>query len=166
MHKLRKEGKIMKVKRLLLLCIVGISILSACSVRSDAADLYKQENPLQVKIAMPSSIEADEPVTVKAVLSESATPIEKANFVHFEIWKQDHSIHRPMKEATFIEKGIYEMEFQLEEDGLYYFEVHAGNNGSIVSPRQQFVVGELSEAELNALKEGPVKEQESSGNHH
>lgn len=166
MHKIRKTERIMKNKRLLLLCILCISILSACSLRDDAADLYRQENPLQVKIAMPESVDRNENFTVEAVLTESAASIEEANFVHFEIWKQDHSIHFPMEEATFIDKGRYEMEFQLEEDGLYYLEVHAGNNGSIVSPRQQFIVGELSEAELNALKEGSVKEQESSDSHH
>ncbi|WP_186759665.1 FixH family protein [Planococcus sp. CPCC 101016] len=156
----------MRKRRLLLLSIFCISILSACSLRSDAADLYKQENPLQVEIAMPDSIAAQETFTMQAVLTEPTASIEEANFVHFEVWKHDHSIHLPMEEATFLGKGVYEMDFQLEEEGLYYLEVHAGNNGSIVSPRQQFIVGKLSEAELNTLKEGPVKEQESSEKHH
>lgn len=156
----------MKRKYLLVLFIGGMLLLSACSLRNDAADLYKKENALQVKVAVPDVIAADEPFKVQAILSRDDVKLEKADFVHFEILKHDGSFRLPMEEALFIKEGLYEMELYLEEDGLYYLDVHAGFKGSIVNPRQQFIVGELSEAELDALKKGTVADQEMPSKHH
>jgi len=156
----------MKRDYLVILSICCMSVLSACSLRDDAAESYKQENPLQVQLSMPEAISADEPIEVEAVLSGVDEKADKADFVHFEILKQDGSVRLPMEEANVMENGAYEMEFVLEEDGLYYLDVHAGKNGSIISPRRQFIVGELSDEDLEALKEGGVAEQEPSGKHH
>lgn len=45
-------------------------------------------------------------------------------------------------------------------------DAHAGNGGSIASPRKQFIGDELSKEELEVLKEGSVKEQGLSSKHH
>lgn len=156
----------MKKKYVCVLIIGGMLFLSACSLRSDAADLYKKENPLEVDITVPDVISTDEPFIVQAVLSRADVKIESADFVHFEILKQDGSFRLPMEEATSIKDGLYEMELYLEEDGLYYLDVHAGFKGSIVNPRQQFIVGELTESELEALKNGTVADQELPSKHH
>lgn len=153
-------------KKWLVLLSVCLFVLSACSVRSDAADMYKQENPLHVKIVMPGSISSDEEITAKVRLTAAGDPLGRADFVHYEIQKQDGSIRLPMEEAEFVEDGIYELQFHVEEEGLYYLDIHAGNAGSIANPRRQFIVGELSAEELEALKEGPVQEQNTSGQHH
>lgn len=152
--------------QMLILIICAGLLLCACTVRSDAADLYKKESPIQVKVVMPEVIPTDKGVTVQAVLTQDKQKIEKADFVHFEIWKQDGSVRFPMEEAVELGGGVYQMEIQFEKNGLYYLDVHTGNNGAVSSPRQQFIVGEPSEAELEELKEGPVKEDGSSGHHH
>ncbi|CEG21258.1 hypothetical protein BN1080_00164 [Planococcus massiliensis] len=156
----------MKSIRLLLLLFSSLCILSACSASEDAADLYKKEKPLQVEVDMPESLSAETKQTVKAILKQDGKPVEDARFVHFEIWKQDHSVHYPMEEAEEAENGVYQMDVRFKEEGLYYLEVHAGNEGSLISPVRQFIVGELSEQEMESLKQGVPTQQEVRGHHH
>lgn len=156
---MRKSGML----ALLLLCML---ILGACSLNSDAASLYKQESPLQVKMNVPEDLSVNEEVVLEVSLSQNGAPVDSADFVHFEVQKQDGSIRFPMEEAENTENGVYQMHFKFKSEGLYYFEVHAGNKGSVVSPQQQFIVGELSDSELESLKQGSKPEQGSSGHHH
>lgn len=150
----------------ILMLIVVAFFLGACSVRSDAAELYKKEAPVQIEIVMPKTIHIGEPVKVQAVLMQEERKLEKADFVHFELLKQDGSTLYPMEEALELGDGVYQMVVDFDKDGIYYLDVHAGNNGAISSPRHQFIVGSLSEHELEKLVEDPVKEQGSSGHHH
>lgn len=156
----------MKNIDLLMLLVILALFLGACSVSSDAADLYKKETPLQIEVVIPELIPKGESITLQAVLTQVEQKVENADFVHFRVWKQDGSIRYPMEEAEELGNGVYQMDFRFEKDGLYFLEVHAGNNGAISSPRQQFVVGELSKTEMEKLKEGPVKEEEPSEHHH
>lgn len=144
----------------------AILLLSACSVRSDAADLYKQEAPLQIVMEVPEEIAPGETVSFQAQLTQNGEPVDEANFVHFEVVKQDGSIPYPMKEARAVGDGVYEMEANFRSDGLYFLEVHAGSGEAISNPQYQFIVGELSESELDSLKEGPAPDAGSSGHHH
>lgn len=151
---------------LLALWIICVFALSACSLRSDAADLYKKESPLQIEVDLPDSLTAGTEVTLAAVLRQDGKVVEQAAFVHFEVWKQDGSVRYPMEEAIEIGNGVYEMPFQFESEGLYYLEVHAGNKDSIISPQHRFIVGELSADEKDSLKQGPSPAEETPEQHH
>lgn len=156
----------MKKAHAMLFLVVICLILQGCSVRSDAADLYKKEKPLEVEMVLPESISSNEEIMIQASLTQDGKPIEDAGFVHFEIWKQDRSVSYPMKEAKAAGNGTYQMAVTFKSDGLYVFKVHAGTNDSLISPQMQFVVGELSDTEMEALKKGPIKNEGTSGHHH
>ncbi|MBU9674455.1 FixH family protein [Planococcus sp. CP5-4] len=149
-----------------LVAAAAILLLSACSVRSDAADLYKQEAPLQILMDVPEEIVPGETAMLEAKLMQNGESVKEANFVHFEILKQDGSIPYPMKEAQEVGEGVYQMEVNFRSDGLYFLEVHAGSGDAISNPHYQFIVGELSDSELESLKEGPGPDAGSSGHHH
>ncbi len=154
-----------KIIGIILLALFTL-ILSACSLRSDAADLYKKESPLLVEVELPESVSTGEEVVLEAVLKQDGEIVERADFVHFEIWKQDGSVRYPMEEAEEAGDGVYKMPIQFEDEGLYYLEVHTGNKGSIVSPQHQFIVGELSDEEMESLKQGPAPAEETPEHHH
>ena len=141
-------------------------LLSGCSLRGDAADLYSQETPLQVEVAMPETVEAGSKTAVEVILRQDGKLVEGADYVHFEILDADGSVHSPMEEAAEKGKGVYGFEMQFENDGLYYLAVHAGNDGSAVNPRHRFIVGTLSEEEAGKLEQGPAPEKEAGGAHH
>ncbi|PSL40078.1 YtkA-like protein [Planomicrobium soli] len=156
----------MNKSNVFLLLLVSLLLLSACSVRSDAADLYKQETPIELEILLPEAISVGDKVTIQASLTQDEKKLEDADFVHFEIWKQDGSIRYPMQEAKDMGDGVYQLTAHFAKEGLYYIEVHAGNNGSIISPQKQFVVGGLSGSDLEALEQGPKENGGTSGHHH
>jgi hypothetical protein len=141
---------------LILICMM----LGACSPKEDAAELYRQESPLQADITMPEEFSGSEPI--KIALTQNSQSVDDADFVHVEIWKGDGSFHDQMEEADNAGDGNYTFSKKLTEDGLYYIKVHAANNGSTIMPTLPFAVGELSKADVEALN---AQTPDDSGNH-
>ncbi|WP_078546383.1 FixH family protein [Litchfieldia alkalitelluris] len=140
--------------------------LSACSLEPDVAQKYKQEKPLVADIVIPETFSFTDSSTFKVVLHQDGAVVNGADFVHFEMWNHDGSVNYGMEEVVEVGDGIYQISKAIKSDGLYYIMVHAGNNGSIIMPRKQFVVGELSESELEFLQNGTQMKEQSNGDHH
>ncbi|WP_078410600.1 FixH family protein [Priestia abyssalis] len=155
----------MKKYRWIFFIFTSSLLLSACSLKQDAANLYKQETPLESDIIIPASFSANQQETVKVLLTQGGKKVEDPDFVHFEIWKQDGSVKYPMEQAEEIGNGMYRLSKEFDREGLYYIKVHASSDGSIIMPQKQFIVGELSEKELKFLQEG-LQIQEASHEHH
>ncbi len=153
------------MKKILFLIILGV-LLGGCSLAENTEDLYKKERPLQAEIILPDSFAADEDVPIRAVLTQNGEKVAGADYVHFEIWKRDGSVHYPMEEADDEEEGVYQLTKKFEQDGVYIIKVHASSAGSLIMPQKQFVVGELTEAELEELmKEGEAPSGSHEGHH-
>ncbi|MEI2466491.1 FixH family protein [Niallia taxi] len=151
---------------LLLACFICL-LLSACSLlKQDAASLYKKEAPLEAEIALPASIKANAVTEIKVTLHQNGEEVNNADYVHFEVWKQDGSAERIMEEAEKQGNGVYSIKKILSSDGLYYVKVHASYNDSIIMPQKQFIVGELSEGDLNYLQKNLPKQEENHVHHH
>lgn len=140
--------------------------LTACSGEEDAANLYKQEQPLELNIIIPESFSANHQETIMAVLIQDGKKVKGADYVHFEIWKQDGSVNYGMEEARDEENGTYSLRKSFDSEGLYFIKVHASNKGSIIMPQKQFIVGKLSESDISFLKKGAQIEDGSHENHH
>ncbi|MDQ0243260.1 hypothetical protein J2S09_000796 [Bacillus fengqiuensis] len=141
-------------------------LLSSCSLKQDAANLYKQETPLESEIIIPTSFSANKQETVKVILTQGGKKVEDPDYVHFKIWKQDGSVKYPMEQAEEVGNGMYRLSKDFSSEGLYYIKVHASSDGSIIMPQKQFVVGKLSEKELEFLQKGLQKQEESHEHHH
>lgn len=147
---------------LLLICL----FLSACSLDKDVDQLYKKESPLKVEIILPDNASVDKPEMISAILTQGGKKINDADFVHFEIWKKDGSVQYGMEPAENNGNGTYSLSKVFKQEGLYLIKVHAGNEGSIVFPRKQFIVGHLSQEELDSLQESQQNQQEEHEYHH
>ena len=84
-------------------------LLSACSLKQDVANLYKQETPLESEIIIPESISANKQETIKVILTQGGKKVEGADYVHFEIWKQDGSVKFNMEQAEEEGNGTYSL---------------------------------------------------------
>ncbi|KKI88654.1 hypothetical protein WQ54_31085 [Bacillus sp. SA1-12] len=140
--------------------------LSACSLKEDAADLYQKESPLEAEIIIPETFSNNNQENIKVVLTQDGKKVEGADYVHFEIWKQDGSLHYNMEQAKEVGNGKYALSKDFDSNGLYYIKVHASNNGSIIMPQKQFVVGGLTESELQYLKQDLPKNDAVHEHHH
>ncbi|WP_407270475.1 FixH family protein [Radiobacillus sp. PE A8.2] len=156
----------MKNKVALLPFVILSILLSGCVLEPDVAEKYKQAHPLVADIFLPETFQPMELSTFEVVLTQDGKQIDDADFVHFEIWKQDGTVNFGMEEAEETADGTYAITKTLESNGLYYIKVHASNNGSLIMPRKQFVVGELSESELDFLKSGAQLENTGVESHH
>ncbi|RIW34751.1 hypothetical protein D3H55_08870 [Bacillus salacetis] len=154
-----------KTPLLISLMLVGF-LLNACSLRDDAAELYHLEQPLKAEINIPSEFSASEEESIEAVLTQNGKKVENPDFVHFEIWKQDGSLHYPMEEAEVLGNGIYRVSKEFNQDGLYFVKVHASSEDSLIIPQKQFIVGELTESELEFLQEGTRPDTPAEEHHH
>ncbi|MDM5293194.1 FixH family protein [Peribacillus simplex] len=156
----------MKKNICIFLIFIFIILLSACSLEKDAANQYKEETPLESEIIIPESFTANKQETIKAVLTQGGKMVENADFVHFEIWKQDGSLKYSMEQAVEEGNGTYTLSKNFDSNGLYYIKVHASNDGSIIMPQKQFIVGKLSKSDLKILQKGMHKQEESHEHHH
>ncbi|RBP06183.1 FixH family protein [Rossellomorea aquimaris] len=154
----------MKNRKKYLGLILICTMLGACSPKEDAADLYRQESPLQADITMPEDFSGSEPI--KIALTQSGQSVDDADFVHVEIWKGDGSLHDQMEEAENAGDGNYTFNKKLTDDGLYYIKVHAGSNGSTIMPTLPFAVGELSKADVEALNDQTPDDSGNQESHH
>jgi len=148
-----------------LVVALTLLLLSACSLKEDATALYKKETPLEAQLEIPSSLKAKEPATIKVTLTQNGEKVEHADYVHYEVWKQDGTIQKNMRDAKNEGNGVYSITVKIDSDGLYFVKLHASNNDSIIMPQKQFIVGELSDSELEYLQKD-VKVQEESQEHH
>ncbi|MFB9760297.1 FixH family protein [Ectobacillus funiculus] len=140
--------------------------LGGCSLHKDVEKLYKTEAPLEVNIILPEHVSPNKPELLKAVLTQDGKKINHADFVHFEIWKKDGSVQYGMEPVKDDGNGTYSLSKVFNRKGLYIIKVHAGNQGSMVMPRKQFVAGQVSEEELHSLKESSQNQGGSNGHHH
>ncbi|AMM94521.1 FixH family protein [Peribacillus sp. SIMBA_075] len=156
----------MKKNICIFLIFIFILLLSACSLEKDAANQYKEETPLESEIIIPESFTANKQETIKVVLTQGGKRVRSADFVHFEIWKQDGSLKYSMEQAEAEGNGTYSLSKNFDSDGLYYIKVHASNDGSIIMPQKQFIVGKLSKSDLKIMQKGMHKQEESHEHHH
>ncbi|KGR90890.1 hypothetical protein CD30_09300 [Ureibacillus massiliensis 4400831 = CIP 108448 = CCUG 49529] len=141
-------------------------ILSACTADPNASQLYKQEKPLEAEIILPEPFEVTNAATIKVNLTQDGEKVETPDYVHFEIWKRDGTVKYEMTEAHNDGNGQFSLTNSFESEGLYYVQVHASNEGSIIMPTKQFIVGHLSESDKQALQADAPVTGEHSGGHH
>ncbi|WP_273122604.1 FixH family protein [Bacillus weihaiensis] len=152
---------------LLSLLFVVFLTMSACSleVKENTEKKYKEENPLVADIILPETSTTEKDTLFQVSLTQGETKIDSPEYVHFEIWKYDHSVTYERVEGNSVGNGLFELNKKLDEEGLYFVKVHARYEDSIIMPKKQFIVGELSKAEVEFLQEG-TGEEESGGEHH
>lgn len=143
-----------------------VMILTACSNEQDVVTLYKQEKPINLNIYIPETFTDNQQETIKVKLTQAGEPLEDADYVHFEIWNQEGSVHYEMEQAKKEKNGIYSVRKDFSEDGLYFVQVHASNDGSIIMPQKQFVVGKLTENDVEFLDSHAKPQSGGHEGHH
>ena len=156
----------MRIAQLLVVSIFVLGCVSGCSLDPNAKKLYKQETPLEAEVIVPELLEPTDDATIQVILTQNGERVDNPDYVHLEIWKQDGTVNYGMKEAHNDGDGQFSLSRNFEKEGLYYVQVHAGSNGSFIMPTKQFIVGELSESDLDALQSDAPNVSGSGGSHH
>jgi hypothetical protein len=135
-------------------------LLAACSLDEEAAGFYKQEIPLEIDISLPDPVLLNKPQLFRAILSQGGKVVDDADYVHFTISKKNSSNPIETIVAANEGNGVYTVERTIDREGIYYVKVYASANGDRVMPTKQFIVGEISDEEID-----PVQKQDKVQNH-
>jgi len=141
---------------------VIILLLSACSVDSDAAKLYRKSEKMKAVIVIPKTVNPNEEVDLKVEVTKEDKKVEKLESMNIEIWKKGNEENKKVIEGKRTAKETYEVVNTFSEDGIYYVKAEVRTKDLHIMPTKQMIVGELSEEEAKSLE--PEKEKED--NHH
>ncbi len=90
----------------------------------------------------------NEPVDIRAEVTQGEEPVTDASYVKFEIWNtekgQDNSV---TKEAEHTEDGIYELSYTFEQDGSYQVIAHTQVDDLHTMPQKEVQVGQGQEGQ-------------------
>lgn len=151
---------------LCLLLIVGLSILAACEVQSDASSMYKKEQPLQVSFMSPGEYEKHQKEKIQFEVLQNEKKAQNLQFVHVSIWSSDRAFNVEMVEANLEQDGSYSLDVDFPKDGLYYVQIHTANETEVITPTRRTLVGKLSKADSEKLQSNTPTAGGSSGHQH
>lgn len=70
------------------LVILSTLVLSACSVNSNADQLYKQPKPLSAHVMLPENIEPQSTQMLEVHVMQENKTVDDAKIVQFKVWKK------------------------------------------------------------------------------
>ncbi|MBS7344630.1 MAG: FixH family protein [Caryophanon sp.] len=120
-------------------------LLAACGESAAVSSSHtEQMEMIDVTFLTPTELPVGE-ATLSVALTQADDIVEDADSVVFEVWESGNSAQAEHINATYVEDGIYEATYTFKEDGVYYMFAHTTARGLHVMPKQQMIVGEVSE---------------------
>lgn len=167
MVKLNNGGNIDDMNKILSTITMTTILLfiSACTANpSQLTD--KTPEIVDVEIIMPEKISLNQETTLKVQVMQGTEMVDDADDVQFELWKVNSKEDGELIEAEDEKDGTYSIKKTFKEDGIYYVQTHVTARGLHVMPKKLFIVGDVSEEELNSLTQEQKNQEQSHGHHH
>lgn len=136
------------------LLVLMIAILAGCSSSSGQTELLNEiPEIIEVQIQSdPEELKLGEPVAIQAKVTQGGAEVTDAKSVIFEVWYSGDEEHE-MLEGTHTGNGLYEFERTFDKNGVYNVIAHVTARDMHNMPRKQFIVGTVSEEEIEQAKE-------------
>ncbi len=139
-------------------------VLAGCGQTSEDHTSEKQEEapaPIDAVIELPEKGEPNEEVAITVTVSQGKKPVEDANEVKFEIWKEGKKEASEKVEAKHSENGKYTIAYTFLEDGLYHVQSHVTARDMHTMPTESIQIGKVEEAQIEHSDEAAEE-----GHHH
>lgn len=121
-----------------------IFLLTGCgSDTGHQHDAHTDEVPKAVEVELktnPATITANETTEIQAIVTQDSKPVDDADDVKFEIWKDGEQEHETL-EAAHKGNGVYAIEKQFSTDGMYHIIAHTNARDMHVMPEVTVTVG-------------------------
>lgn len=128
--------KIISVVSLVLL----VFIVTACGDDSD-----DELHVLEVDFIVPESVDVNETMELKAVVTYGDDYVTDADEVVFEVWEKNDRDNGEMIDAHNHEDGTYTAEVTFEHDGIFEMYAHTTARDMHTMPKKEVIVGEGGE---------------------
>ncbi|HLR23576.1 MAG TPA: FixH family protein [Pseudogracilibacillus sp.] len=123
-----------------MLLIVGL--FTACSSNNNENNLEDELPELNVDFDVPETADSKENVHLEALVTYDGEPVEEADEVLFEIWESGNEDDSEKIEADNEGEGVYTLDYQFDEDGVYEMYAHTTAEGLHTMPKKQIAVGD------------------------
>jgi len=154
-HKLsNKFRRKLKMKRSLFgVMIASLAlVLAACSSSNDDVDTSDETPqsliPVEAEFNIEEQKQPGDEITLEVEVTQGDEAVDDANEVSFEVWMANDKEHFEMIESTHDGDGIYSATYNVEEEAVYFVQVHITARGTHVMPRMEVTVGNPDTTEV------------------
>ncbi|TDQ41095.1 FixH family protein [Aureibacillus halotolerans] len=167
---------------MLLLALTMLMVSTACQggAPEDTQETGETEQLLtgdiDVELIVAGAVQPEETAEIQAILTENDAPVVEADTgsVTFEFWKAGEREQGWKEEGTMVEEGTYTAEATFPDSGVYFVQSHVTARGTHAMPKEQILVGDVSEEDIKAAEEAEAESDVSDmdsmdgmeGHHH
>lgn len=139
--------------------LFGLFILGACGTEKEAesAAVPQSMEPVEAELTVAATAEKGETVPLSVHVTQEGQPVDDADEIKFEVWKNDAKEESDMIKATLTKDGVYEAETTFAEEAVYTVQVHVTARSMHTMPTTKVTVGHPETA---------AEETEDSEHHH
>lgn len=144
--------------------IFMLLVMSACT-----ANTTNPSNTAQlvgVEILLNEEISPNQATELKVQITQGQENVEDADDVQFEIWRVSGKDPSEMSKAQHEKDGVYSIKKTFQDNGVYYVQAHVTARDIHVMPKTVVIVGDVSEEELNSIKEVPQNKEKNHEHGH
>ncbi|MBM7097453.1 FixH family protein [Bacillus sp. H-16] len=135
------------MKKFLAFALISV-LMIACGQEEEESHGNELENlgPIDVEVTMDSEGDPGE-WTLEALVTQGENPVNDADEVTFEVWKQGEKENSEMLDYEDVNEGMYTASYTFEEDGHYFVIPHVTAHGMHVMPTHELTIGEPESTE-------------------
>ncbi|MGE6628767.1 FixH family protein [Bacillus sp. NPDC077027] len=132
-----------------------LMLLMLCACGNQTTGNQQEETPqlLEVDLTGPEHAEQNESVIFKAAVTYGDSPVEDADSVEFEVWKDGDKDNSNMIKPSQTNKGVYELHTTFKKDGIYIVQVHVTAKQQHNMPKTKINVGQVDDSSSSSKKE-------------
>lgn len=140
--------------------LIGLFVLGACGTEKEAesAAVPQSMEPVEAELTVAATAEKGEAVPLSVTVTQDGQPVDDADEIKFEVWKNDAKEESEMIKASLTKDGVYEAETTFAEEAVYTVQVHVTARSMHTMPTTNVTVGHPETA--------AEAEEESEHHHH
>jgi hypothetical protein len=139
--------------------LIGLFVLGACGTEKEAesAAVPQSMEPVEAELTVATTAEKEETVPLSVKVTQDGQPVDDADEIKFEVWKNGAKEESDMIKASLTKDGVYEAETTFAEEAVYTVQVHVTARSMHTMPTTNVTVGHPETA---------AEAEEDSDHHH
>lgn len=139
--------------------LIGLFVLGACGTEEEAesAAVPQSMEPVEAELTVAATAETEETVPLSVKVTQDGQPVDDADEIKFEVWKNGAKEESDMIKASLTKDGVYEAETTFAEEAVYTVQVHVTARSMHTMPTTNVTVGHPKTA---------AEAEEDSDHHH
>ncbi|OES43954.1 FixH family protein [Domibacillus iocasae] len=131
-------------KQLIWFMMLLVFMLAACTSKEEEQAAEVENNPtvpIEAALALPEKANVGEEVTISTTVTQDGKPVNDADEVKYEIWKDGTKENSEMIDAVLKGEGVYTAAKTFNEEAAYYIQVHVTARNMHTMPKSAIAIG-------------------------